>query len=202
MQQKKYYLCVTFPYRERQTHTMTQSNRDTELVTAVQNGDCTAFAQIVQRYSGQLYALAVRIVGRSDVAEDVVQEAMVKAYGAIDRFRGGCALSSWLYRITYNCAVSQLRKDSRLPYRSDAGQLPDVVDDVTADFSEARILAMQKAVDSLPFDDRTLIHLFYTDDRSVSDCALIMNLSEGNVKTRLSRIRTRLKMMIEKQIYQ
>lgn len=150
------------------------------------------FAQIVHEYSPRLVGLATRIVGSREAAEDVVQDALVKAFRKLKSWRGDGSMSTWLYTIVYREAISAVRRR-----REFSRELPDIVfeNDETGDWqiTEANIERMQRALEQLPPTDRTLVTLFYMDDKSVRDCALICALSETNVKVRLHRARARLR---------
>lgn len=154
------------------------------------------FAQIVREYSPRLVGLAMGIVGDRAAAEDVVQDALVKAFRKRDSWRGEGQMSTWLYTIVYRQAISSIRGRRFGIIR----ELPDVADE--ADFSadaastevtEENIAKMQAALEQLPKVDKTLVRLFYIDEKSVRECAAVCSLSEANVKVRLHRARAKLK---------
>src|SRR5262245_58805272 len=100
-----------------------------DLVTAARGGDRLAFEQLVRATSAETYTLARRLVGNEEDARDVVQEAYLRAYRSIGSFRGDARFTTWLYRITANCASSYLGRRSR--HRHD--EMPD--DDAVVDVS-------------------------------------------------------------------
>jgi RNA polymerase sigma-70 factor (ECF subfamily) len=140
--------------------------------------------------------LAVGIVGRRDVAEDIVQEALVKAYEKLGSWRGDSTLSTWLYRIVYTTAVSSLR--GRRDFFATSRELPDTLTGDEGDWqvTEDNIARMKRAIEQLPPIDRTLVTLFYLEEKSVREVAAICGEREGNVKTRLHRARGRLKQIM------
>src|SRR3954464_5017990 len=83
---------------------------ESELIQAAQHGDREAFDELVRRTYVDLFTLAVRLTGNEEDARDVVQDAYLRAYKGIEKFRGDAQLSTWLYRITANCAATQLGK--------------------------------------------------------------------------------------------
>ncbi|HUS84767.1 MAG TPA: sigma-70 family RNA polymerase sigma factor, partial [Anaerolineales bacterium] len=85
--------------------------KETISIKALKAGDREAFAAMVDAYSPRLYKLALRMLGDSLEAEDILQEAFLKAYRGIENFRGGSKLSTWLYRITVNEALMRIRKN-------------------------------------------------------------------------------------------
>lgn len=154
------------------------------------------FAKLVRDYSPRLLVLAQGIVHQREAAEDVVQDALVKAYLKRHTWRGEGALSTWLYRIVYTTAVSSLR--SRREFfdgPADISEAPEPENNW--ELTEVNIAKMRRALELLPPLDRTLVTLFYTDDKSVRECGTICGLSEVNVKVRLHRVRTRLRELME-----
>ncbi len=156
-----------------------------------------AFSRMIGEYSPRMLRLALGIVGRRDVAEDVVQDALVKAYERLGTWRGEGALSTWLYRIVYTTAVSSLR--GRQDFFDSDKEPHDATTDEGGDWevTEASIARMRGALEQLVPLDRTLVTLFYLEDRSVRDVAVICGESESNVKTRLHRARARLRKIME-----
>ena len=179
---------------------MNSNPTDKEIVRRVLRGDLEAFSHIVREYSPRMLNLAFGIVGERDGAEDVVQDALVKAYEKLGSWRGESSLSTWLYRITYTTAVSSLR--GRKVFLSDNGERSGAAnlstEDGEADWqvTEENIARMRRALDLLAPLDRTLVNLFYIEERSVRETAEICGQSEANVKTRLHRARTQLRKLM------
>jgi len=96
------------PFPEARAWSLTLVDSDSQLVASAQSGDQQAFAELVRRHSAPVFRLAVSILGREFIpeAEDVAQEVFLKVHHAIVSFRGEAELSSWIYRITFNQAVS------------------------------------------------------------------------------------------------
>ncbi len=191
---------------------MNSNPTDKEIVRRVLRGDLEAFSHIVREYSPRMLNLALGIVGGSRgsggsgeraAAEDVVQDALVKAYEKLSSWRGESSLSTWLYRITYTTAVSSLR--GRKVFLSDNGEGSEgcgaanlSTEDGEADWqvTEENIARMRRALDRLAPLDRTLVNLFYLEERPVREVAAICGQSEANVKTRLHRARTQLRKLM------
>ena len=163
-------------------------------------GDVEAFSRMVGEYSPRMMRLALGIVHRRDAAEDVVQDALVKAYERLGSWRGDSALSTWLYRIVYTTAVSSLRRSGRDILDSGGGAAASdtsVDDGGDWELTEENIARMQLALECLAPIDRTLVTLFHLEERPVRDVAAICGESESNVKTRLHRARARLRKIME-----
>ncbi len=175
---------------------MKSNPTDREIVRRTLKGDPEAFSTIVREYSPRLMNLALGIVRQREVAEDVVQDSLVKAYEKLSTWRGDSSLSTWLYRIVYTTAVSSLRAPKRFlddPIAVDRAATLQADDEGGWQLTEHNIAKMRRALDELPPLDRTMINLFYIEEKHVREVATICGESEGNVKTRLHRTRARLK---------
>jgi RNA polymerase sigma-70 factor (ECF subfamily) len=175
----------------------TNNEAGSESVRRARHGDAEEFARLAGLHAPRMLSLAVGIVRRRDVAEDVVQDALVKACERIAQWRGESSLSTWLYRITYTTALDALRRSERRPFeQADAlaaeGAAGGSEEEGDWQTTEDNIARMRRALDELPPLDRTMVALFYLDERSVRDVAAICGRSEANVKTRLHRARRRL----------
>ena len=162
---------------------------DMEIVRRVQAGDAEAFGELVNRYSGRIYALALAMVRDAQRAEDVTQEAFIRAYEHLDGFRGASAFGTWLYRIAYNRAAGECRR--RAYDRIDAESCAVAEESSAGRFDEETVVRMRRALERLRPDERVLVALFYEEERSLAEIAQIMNLTLSNVKVRLHRLRGR-----------
>ena len=102
---------------------------DLDLVDRARAGDTDAFRELVDRHSGTMFKTAFRLTGNEADADDLVQEALLRAYRKLDRFDGRSQFSTWLYRITVNCGMDLMRKKSRRHARAamDEGVVLDTV---------------------------------------------------------------------------
>ena len=184
------------------------------LIEAAQNGDGDAFAALAERYQTFVHHTACRVLsshGRDTaLADDITEDALVKAWRSLGSFRGDSAFSTWLYRITVNAARDYLRQESRhktvsltRPDEDDDGSewdLPvtssDEIPEEAADRRET-ILAVRRAVESLPEDQRRVVVLRDLDELPYQDIAELLGLSLGTVKSRLNRGRLALKKILE-----
>ncbi len=160
-------------------------------------GDLEAFSGLVKEYAPRMLNLALGIVRRRDAAEDVVQDALVKAYEKLGSWRGEGSLSTWLYRIVYTTAVSSLRRPQGF-FEAQGIEEARIAANTAEEegewgVTEENIAKMRRALERLSPLDRTLVNLFYIEERSVREVATICGESEGNVKTRLYRARGRLR---------
>ena len=171
-----------------------------DLVAAAKGGDRAAFDELVRRTSAQTYTLAYRLVGNEEDARDVVQETYLRAYKGIGKFRGDAQFSTWLYRITANCAATHLGKRKR--HRHD--ELPDETSAVVTDRNperdpQATVLAsslrdrLTVALDELPPKLRAVVVLRDVYDLTHEAIAAELGISETAAKVRLHRARRKLR---------
>ena len=191
---------------------MGERSIDQTLVEQVQQGDKQAFDVLVLKYQNKIIQLVNRYVHDSDEARDVAQEAFIKAYRAIGRFRGDSAFYTWLYRIAINTAKNYLVASGRRPPRSDidaqdAEQYEGAVGLKEYATPERMLLrdeiqgSIAKAIDELPDELRTAITLRELEGLSYEEIAQTMNCPIGTVRSRIFRARdaidTRLKPLLD-----
>ena len=136
--------------------------------------------------------------GNEAEADDIAQEALVRAYLAMDRFEGRSRFSTWLFRIAYNCFYDRLKTascntaESLSPAaeRVSGGEMPD---------EQFRYQALYRAIDALSPDEKAVILLFYMEDRPILEIAKITSLSVSAIKSRLHRGRLHLKHYLENE---
>ncbi|HEY3018785.1 MAG TPA: sigma-70 family RNA polymerase sigma factor [Solirubrobacteraceae bacterium] len=165
------------------------------LVARARSGERAAFEELVRRHADALFAVVVRFVGRSDEAEEIVQEAFLRAWRSIDRFEGRSQFFTWLYRIAINEAKrhSQRNATARATVSLEDAPVEDAPD--WSEAPEARLAggearrALEHAVRALPWDYRAPLVLRDVEGLSTSDAAAIMDLSEAAFKSRLHRAR-------------
>ncbi len=180
---------------------MTDSkSADQALVERVQQGDKTAFDLLVRKYQQKVLNVIMRYVRDPDEAQDVAQEAFIKAYRALPRFRGDSAFYTWLYRIAINTAKNMLVSRGRRPPGSDvevevAEQLDSgtrLKDQSTPEsyiHEEEVMRTIKKAMDELPEDLRTAIMLRELEGMSYEEIAEAMSCPIGTVRSRIFRAR-------------
>ena len=175
---------------------MPQSEAD--LIAAAQAGDRGAFDDLVRVTYADTYTLAYRLTGNEEDARDVSQEAYLRAYRAIDRFRGDAQFSTWMYRITANCAATYLGRRSRHRHDvlDDTVPLADPRTDhdpqLRADASDLRN-RLARALDDLPPRLRSVVVLRDIYDLPHESIAAELGISESAAKVRLHRARRKLR---------
>jgi RNA polymerase sigma-70 factor, ECF subfamily len=170
----------------------------TELVAAAKDGDRAAFDELVRVTHADTYTLAYRLTGDEDDARDVVQEAYLRAYRGLQRFRGDAQFSTWMYRITANCAATHLGRRSR--HRHDElDEAAAVVDARPEHDPELRVDAddlrgrLRVALEALPPRLRAVVVLRDVYDLPHEAIAAELGISESAAKVRLHRARKKLR---------
>lgn len=190
---------------------MTAAETDQQLVAKVQKGDTRAFDMLVLKYQHRLFSLIGRYVRDADEVQDVAQEAFIKAYKALPRFRGDSAFYTWLYRIAINTAKNHLVSRSRRPPNSDVevadaeyydggGALRDIDTPESHYFGEELKVVIERAITELPADLRTAVTLREFDSMSYEDIAEIMDCPVGTVRSRIFRARESIDRQVRAQL--
>jgi len=169
-----------------------------ELVASARDGDRQAFDELVRVTHAHTYTLAFRLTGDEEDARDVVQEAYLRAYRGLRRFRGDAQFSTWLYRITANCAATHLGRRTR--HRHDGLDEAEAVVDphpdrdpqLRADAVDLRG-RLRVALDALPARLRAVVVLRDVYDLPHEAIAAELGISESAAKVRLHRARNKLR---------
>jgi RNA polymerase sigma-70 factor, ECF subfamily len=160
---------------------------DPQVVAAARSGDLGAFEALVRRYQGAVWRLCFHLLHNESAADDATQEAFVRVFRFLRRYRGESKFSTWLFQVARNCAVDEMRRAGRrstLARRMEGPEAPGP--DATLG------IEVREAVASLAMDLRepvVLIDVFGLPYREVSD---ILGVPEGTVKSRVHRARTLL----------
>ncbi len=176
---------------------------EAELIRAALSGDSEAFGQLVRTHQERLYAAMLQVTRSTEEAEDVVQEAFVRAFLKLDSFHGNSQFFTWLYRIAFNNALSRRRRKqpsvSLEQAREATGAEPvDHVDAPDAGLlREERVAMIQRALDQLTLEHRAILVLREMEDQSYEAIADILQISIGTVRSRLNRARTQLRLALE-----
>ena len=167
------------------------------LVDRARGGDAEAFRELVERHRDRVYGLALRMLRSPAEAEEVAQDAFVRAWRALPRFRGDAAFGTWLHAIVVRRSIDRAtvlknRRAREVRYE-EAGDLPEpVAPDPGVEGGEMR-RRLGRLLEQLSPVQRAAVALFYDEDRPVEEIARIMGMPESTVKTHLSRARAVLR---------
>lgn len=169
-------------------------------------GDVQAFEELMQSHESRIYAIALRMMGNREDAQDCAQEAMVRIYRAMGSFKGQSALATWIYRITMNTCLDELRrrkarKVTSLDSLVDNGWSPTDTGDTPEEHGlrVEKQNALNQAIQSLPDDMRAAIILRDVKGYSYDEIASILDANVGTIKSRISRGREKLREILSKQ---
>ncbi|MCT8470228.1 RNA polymerase sigma factor RpoE [Chromohalobacter canadensis] len=181
---------------------------DHQLVERAQKGDTRAFDLLVKKYQHKILGLIGRYVHDPAEVQDVAQEAFIKAYRALSKFRSDSAFYTWMYRIAINTAKNHLVSRGRRPPGSDmdiadaevldhSGRLSDIETPESALQRDQLEAVVFEAIENLPEDLRTAITLREMDGLAYEDIANIMQCPVGTVRSRIFRAREAVDKAIE-----
>ena len=179
---------------------MTTGFTDNEIISQVLTGNQGAYAQLVDRYQNYVFTLVLRLVKSREDAEELAQDAFVKAFKYLKDFRGDSKFSTWLYTIVNNTCITFLLRKKRLEVQSldneqvfsradnlDSGLRSDTVE------QKSKQAMVNEAISLLNPDDAMVITLFYKAEQSLEETAAVLGIEINAAKVRLHRARARLK---------
>ena len=181
---------------------------ESAIIARAKAGDHEAFRVLVERYQGRAYRLARRIMGDDELAQDVVQEAFLKAYGSLGRFEGRSKFYTWLYRLVFNLCIDTKRRDRSLaqvewseeqaldvaPEAGAAGIGPPDAASPSRELERKELRElMTHAIEALPEDARRTLVLREVDGLSYAEIAQSLGVPKGTVMSRLHYARRRVR---------
>lgn len=188
-----------------------EENSEDKILAKIQTGDKLACRSIIENYKVQVYNLAFRILNNKEDAEEVAQDSFLKAFKNLNSFNRQSKFSTWLYRITYNSAISKTRKkqfhhqpitevnEFNLPIEEFEISLKKISQKDQQKF-------IQLALNKISPDERALINLYYIEEQSMEEIALITGLTKGNIKVKIFRIRkvlyNHLSQLLKKELFE
>ena len=177
-----------------------------ELIQKAGRGDAYAFEQLMAAHENKMYAVALRMCGNREDAQDCLQEAMVRVYRALSGFKGQSSFSTWVYRITMNSCLDELRRrKNRMTSSLDAmlenGFAPSDDGDTPEQSSlrSEQRRALERAIRELPEDMRAAIVLRDVQGLSYEEIAQALEANVGTIKSRISRGREKLRGVLLEQ---
>jgi len=172
-------------------------------------GDVESFEKLIERYQSKAYNIALRMIGNEEDAKDVIQDAFIKIYRSLHKFRGDSSFYTWIYRIVTNTCYDFIKKQNKrnnntislTNYQNSLeGEVEDIKDerhqpDIIMDSKEDSTHILD-CLHRLSYDHKTVIILRDIQGFSYDEIAQILNCSEGTVKSRINRARISLKEII------
>jgi RNA polymerase sigma-70 factor (ECF subfamily) len=170
------------------------SAEDTELVAAIRRGDPGSREALYHRYKRRVFALAVRIVGAGD-AEEVSQEAFIRIFRGLPKFRGDSALGTWIYRLSVNAALSHRSRRGAIPSATSDPEVPIAAALIEGPPTGDAVLRarLERALWQLPVGYRTVIVLHDVEGLEHEEVAQVLGCHVGTSKSQLHKARGKLR---------
>ncbi len=171
-----------------------ENKDDNYYIEKVVNGQTNYFSPIVEKYKDVVFSIALKLLRNREEAEEMAQESFVKAFKALHTFKGKAKFSTWMYRITYNTCISEVRKRKMQFISTNDVQVSNEAEEMNMDDipAENREKFVKEALEKLAEDEYTLVLLYYYKDQSIEEISQITGLTESNAKVKLHRARKRL----------
>jgi len=190
----------------------TLSLKEASLIEQSKAGDIDSFEQLIAAHQKKAFNIAYRILGNLEDANDVTQEALIKAYRGIRNFNGKSSFSTWLYTIVNNACIDFIRKNRKTnvtyldrEYETEEGSYKLQVygnEETPEELFEKKEVQklVHEAINKLSYEHRRIIVLRDIEQFSYQEISQILNCSEGTVKSRINRARSNLKMLIKEKL--
>ncbi len=188
------------------------NQQEISLIEKSTKGDVGSFEELIQPYQKKAFNIAYRMLGNVEDASDVTQEALIKIFKSLDKYQGKSSFSTWVYSIVNNTCIDYIRKnkktnvvylDQELQAR-DGSYKMEIADEMNTPeylFEKQETQKMvQDAINQLNVDHREIIVLRDINGFSYQEIAGMLDCSEGTVKSRISRARAHLKLLLEKKL--
>lgn len=184
---------------------------DLEIVNRVKAGDSAAFSELVHKYKKPILNLIYRLMGSADEAEDLAQEAFLRAYRGLSKFEARAKFFTWLYRIAMNVALRARKRRSRYSFESleqkvenGSSEMRRAIATSSGPSSKMEKREMQeivkKAIGQLPDEQRSVVILYRYENLSYEEISKVLNVSLPAVKSRLHRARKNLKDLLAEYV--
>lgn len=176
---------------------------DAYYIEQVLQGDRQAYARLVDKHKHMVFTVALRIVRNREDAEEIAQDAFIKAFQSLETFKQESKFSTWLYKIAYNAAISKTRKKKleMAPIEVNVVEnytLDEIFENLERLESNEQKTIISRLFESLNPDESTLITLYYYENVQTEEIGEITGLSQSNVKVKLHRIRQKMHNELQK----
>ena len=175
---------------------MNDNQKDIILLSRIRTGDKLAYKELIYRHKDYAFTVAYRILNSREDAEEVAQDAFIQVFGALHSFKGESKFTTWFYRIVFNAALMQKRKNrvftDNIETSSEAFLVNNTSDSAEDLRKNERQQAIQRALQNLSADDAMMITLFYLKEQSLEEIAEITQIRAETAKVKIHRARKRL----------
>lgn len=173
------------------------------IIQRILNGETALYEYFLNQYGQQVFRLIIRMIVNQEDAEELTQDVFLQAFKHLASFKAKSSFSTWIYSIAYNKAISATRKKKFDTFLMDDALLAKVsdqqVDELLNEEGEEQIHRLNLALQKLLTEERAIVSLFYYEEKSISEIASILNLTESNTKVKLHRIRKKLYILMKEE---
>lgn len=178
---------------------------DENYIEKTLKGDSNAFAFLIDKYKDMVFTLAIKMIKSREEAEEVSQDAFLKAYKYLPNFKGDSKFSTWLYKIAYNASLDAIKKK-----KSEYNTI--TIDEITINYiasvetildgieRKERAEIINNCLEQLAEDEKAILLFFYFKELSLKEIIEITSLSEANVKVKLHRARKKLLSIVKNTV--
>lgn len=171
------------------------SEDDSTLLLLAANGDKTAFEQVYRRYSGKVYAIALRLLAQRPRAEEAVQETFIRVWQQLPTFRGDSQFATWLHRIAVGCATDLWRKDKPLRLTEN-----EPITELSYHPEDEQLAHLDSLILRLPPQARAVFVLFAIEGYQHQEIAALLQIAPGSSKAQYHRARQLLQEWLDEQV--
>ena len=173
------------------------TNNDQQLIETILNGDAKSYGQLVNRYKDLVYTLAYRMLKHREEAEEVAQDAFVKVYRSLNKFKGDSKFSTWIYKVTYNTCLDRLKKNKKhfndVPIDEYTEHKLETIDNALEGMIKMeRSDLIKRCINKLPSESSYLLTLYYFEELSLDEMSKIIGIKSNTIKVKLYRARKKL----------
>ena len=184
-------------------HKMTTN--DNQLIERILNGDQYAYGQLVDQYKDLVFTLALRMLRNREEAEEVAQDAFIKVYKSLDKFKGNSKFSTWIYRVTYNTCLDNIKKNKKHMNNVSIDEFTihkiETIDNALEGMiKDEKSSFIKSCINRLPSEDSYILTLYYFEELTLDEMAKIIEASSNTIKVKLFRARKKLAVILEKHI--
>ena len=182
------------------------NHNETLLIEGLRQQKASAYAELIDAYQHMVFTLCLKVLGNREEAEEVAQDAFIKAIASIDKFKGESKLSTWLYKIVYRKCLDRLKQLKRKPWSLGIDKATEkyfVADNeggMTGFEKSEHSQLIKECINQLPTDEALLVTLFYYEESSLSEIAEVLGITENNAKVKLYRCRSKLASVIKENV--
>lgn len=182
-----------------------QDFNDQKNLDKIINGDTRIFETLVNQYKNMVFTLALQLIKNKEEAEEVAQDTFIKVYKNLHKFKGESKFSSWLYRITYNTCLDNLRKNKK---NNETYDLDDItinkiktIDNALDELERQEKKEMiKKCLSKLKEEEQVLLTLYYYEELSLQEIASVLNKKYDQIRVNLHRSRIKLAKILENNL--